>query len=270
MPGGHGLALLRQQGDAALLGQEIPDLAAEHGIRVLRLLCFEHLAEDADQVLLRGPMLLVQLLKLLLGQGLGTPDATQHHLDQLIAAPQAEQEGVTLARLGDAQQVAHLRSGGFGRELAQLGVGDAIQQWIGIDQAVQPFEAVGPEPNRLGGRRPWRLLQPVETGHGAPERLDQQGIQRSRLLGRDAGSDAVVHAPMDFGAQPAHQPVKGAERRQVGCRRVQGFDRPVDEVGRVAHGFGGFEDGAGDKALGFVAIRLDAQIGPHRGLVAVE
>jgi hypothetical protein len=150
VPGGHGLALLRQLGDAALLGQEVPDLAAERGIGVLRLLCFEHLAEDADQVFLRGSMLLMQFLKLLLGQGLGAPYAAQHHRGQLVTAPhaglaqQGEQEGMTLSRLGDVQQVAHLRSGGFGRELAQLGVGDAIQQRIGINQAGQPFEAVGP------------------------------------------------------------------------------------------------------------------------------
>ena len=64
MPGGHGLALLRQQGDAALLEEEIPDLAAERGIRVLRLLCFKHLAEDADQIFLGCAMLLVQFFEL--------------------------------------------------------------------------------------------------------------------------------------------------------------------------------------------------------------
>ena len=221
-------------------------------------------------------MLLVQLLKMFFGEGLGAPDAAQHHLDQLIAAPHAglaqkrEQEGVALARLGYVQQVAYLRRGGLGRELAQLGVGDAVQQRTGIDKAVQPFEALGPELDRLGGRKPWRLLQLVEIRRGAAERLDQQGIQRSRVLGRDASGNAAVHAPMDFGAQPAHQPVKGAERRQVGCCGAQRFNGSVDEVGRVAHGFGGFEDSAGNKALGLIAIRLDAQVGPHGGLVAVE
>ena len=48
MPGGHGSALPCQGLDAALLRQELPDLAPEGGVAVLCLRGFQHLAEDAD------------------------------------------------------------------------------------------------------------------------------------------------------------------------------------------------------------------------------
>ena len=48
MPSGHCFALPCQGRDTALLRQELPDLAPERGIGVLRLLGFQDLAEDAD------------------------------------------------------------------------------------------------------------------------------------------------------------------------------------------------------------------------------
>ena len=47
-------------------------------------------------------------------------------------------------------------------------------------------------------------------------------------------------------------------------------DRPVDEVGGVTHGFGRLEEGAGQQALGCFAIGHDAEVGPDRGMVAIE
>ena len=141
VPGGHGFALLRQGRDTALLGQELPDLAPERGIGVLRLLGFQHLAEDADQGFLDAPVLVVESVELFLGRSLCSPNAAQHHLDQFVAAAharlaqQGEQQRVPLARLGNVEQVAHFQRRGLGGELAQLGVGDALQRRIGIDQA---------------------------------------------------------------------------------------------------------------------------------------
>jgi len=45
MPGGDGLALFRQGLGAALLGQELPGLASEVGVAVLRLLGLKHLGD---------------------------------------------------------------------------------------------------------------------------------------------------------------------------------------------------------------------------------
>ena len=42
-------------------------------------------------------------------------------------AQQGEQQGVPLAGLGDVEEVAHLQRRGLGGELAQRGVGDALQ-----------------------------------------------------------------------------------------------------------------------------------------------
>jgi len=123
MPGGDGFALLCQGRNATLLRQQRPDLASEGGVVVLLLLGFQHLAEDADQGFLHGPVLVVQVLELLLGRSLGPPNAAQQHLDQLVTAThaglaqQGEQQRVSFARLGDVEQVAHLQRRGFGGKL---------------------------------------------------------------------------------------------------------------------------------------------------------
>ncbi len=75
MQGGDGLALFRRGRDAALLRQELSGLTAEIGVAVLRLLGLEHFGENADQVLFDGPVLLVQGIELLLGSGMGPPNA---------------------------------------------------------------------------------------------------------------------------------------------------------------------------------------------------
>jgi hypothetical protein len=136
--------------------------------------------------LLDFPVLIVQGLQSLLGRGLRSPDTAHHHFDQLVAAPhadltqQGEQQRMALARLGDVDEIAHLQRGGFGGELAELGMGDALQQRIGVDQAAQPVEPLDPEPDRLRGRGTGRLLQAVEGSRRAVGRLDQQRVQRCR------------------------------------------------------------------------------------------
>jgi hypothetical protein len=82
MPGGYGFALLRQGRDTALLRQELPDVTPECRIGVLRLLGFQHLAEDANQVFLDPSMLVVKGIELFLGRGLCSLDAAQQHLDR--------------------------------------------------------------------------------------------------------------------------------------------------------------------------------------------
>jgi hypothetical protein len=276
VPGRHGLALPGQGRDAALLREQRPDSAPESGIGVFRLRRLQHLAEDTDQGFLGGLVPLVQDVEPLLGRGLGPSDAAQHHLGQLVAAApaglaqQGEQQRVPPARLGDVEEVADLQRRGLGGELAQLGVGDALQERIGVDQAAEPVEAVGPEADRLRRRGPGRLLQAVEAGHRVAGRLGQEGIQHRRGPGREVRRDAAVHAPVNLGAQPVHQPVEGAERWQVDRGRLQRLDRPVDEVGGGAHGLGRLKDGADDQALGRVVVRRDREVGPHRGLVAVQ
>jgi hypothetical protein len=59
---------------------------------------------------------------------------------------------------------------------------------------------------------------------------------------------------MDLGPQPVHEAIEPAERRQVDRANPQRFDRSIDEVGRIAHGFSSFKRRDGGKALGRVII----------------
>jgi hypothetical protein len=80
----------------------------------------------------------------------------------------------------------------------------------------------------------------------------------------------IVDTRVDFRAQPIHQAVKSAERRQINGRGLQRFDRSIDEVRRVAHGFGRFQHSPLDQKLGRVSISRDRKIKPHRCLIAVR
>ena len=90
------------------------------------------------------------------------------------------------------------------------------------------------------------------------------------MFGYKTSRDAIVHPPMDFGAQPIHRPVERAERREVDCGDLQHLDCPVDEVGRITHGLGRLENGADDQLFGRIAIRRDGKVGTNRGLVAIQ
>jgi hypothetical protein len=86
VPGGYGFALLGQGFDAALLREQLPDLAPECGVGFLCLRRFEHPAENANQRFLDFPVLIVQGFQLLLGRGLRPANPAQHHLDQFVTA----------------------------------------------------------------------------------------------------------------------------------------------------------------------------------------
>jgi len=75
---------------------------------------------------------------------------------------------------------------------------------------------------------------------------------------------------MDFGTQPVHEPFEGAERRQIDGGSLQGLDRPIDEIGGVAHGFGRIADDVGNHRLGRSAVVRDGKVGPHRNLIAIQ
>ena len=276
VPRGYRFALLGQRLDAALFHQEFSDPAPERIVGLLVLCRFEHLAENSDQGFLDSTVLIMQSLQLLLGRGLSSPDAPQQHLDQFIATAHAcltqkgEQQRVPLARLGDVEKFAHLQRRSFSGELAELGVGDTLQKRIGINQAGQPIKPLDPEPDCLRGCGPGRLLQAIEAGRRAVGRLDQQGIQHRQMFRRQTRGHTVVDPRVNFRAQPIHQAVKRAERRQIDRRRLQRLDRSVDQVGRVAHGFGGFERGFRNQPLAPLAIRRDARCVPNRRLVAIQ
>ena len=116
-----------------------------------------------------------------------------------------------LPGLCNVQHVTHLQRRGLGGELAQLGMGDAFQQRIGIDQSAQPLQPFHPEPDRLGRRGAWRLLKAVERGRQAVGRLDQQRVQRRCGVVCKACRHPAEDPPMNFSTKPAHQPVQGAE-----------------------------------------------------------
>jgi hypothetical protein len=103
-------------------------------------------------------------------------DAAQHHLDQLVATAharllqQAEQQRVPPAWLHDVEEITYFQSRGLGSELAQLGMGDARQKRVRVDQAGQPVEPRDPEPDRFRGRRPGALFEAVKAGRQAVRR----------------------------------------------------------------------------------------------------
>lgn len=109
-------------------------------------------------------MFVVQRFQPLLGCCLCSPDTTQHHLDQFVAsahaclAQQSKHQRMTLARLRDVEKVVHLHGGGFGGELAELGMGDAFQEWVRIERTVQPVEPIDPQLDCLWCCRAGRLL----------------------------------------------------------------------------------------------------------------
>ena len=64
-------------------------------------------------------------------------------------AQQGKQQGMTPARLGDVEEVAHLESRSLGGELAELGTGDAVQRLVVLDLAAQPLKTLDPQADRL-------------------------------------------------------------------------------------------------------------------------
>jgi hypothetical protein len=149
-------------------------------------------------------------------------------------------------------------------------VGNTLQKRIGINQPGQPIKPLDPEPDCRRGCRSGRLLQAVEAGRRGVCRLDQQGIQYRQVFRCHTNEHTVVDARVNFRAQPIHQAVISAERRQINRRGLQRFNRLIDQVGRVAHGFGSFENGFRNQPLSDVAIRRDRQVGSNRRLVAIQ
>ena len=72
---------------------------------------------------------------------------------------------------------------------------------------------------------------------------------------------------MNFGSELIHQTIKCAEGRQIYRCHLQRLNRAIDEVGRIAHGFGGFESCFGDQLLGQVSIGRDRNMFPDRRLI---
>jgi hypothetical protein len=186
------------------------------------------------------------------------------------AGEESKQQCVPFCRLRDVSDIAHVEGRGFGGELAEFCVGDAFQQRVGIKQASQPIEPLDPEQDGCRGRRARRQLQAIEFSGRAVGWPDQQGVQHRRMFGRDACGDAVVDLRMNFRSQPIDQSIKCAERRQIHRCRLQRLNRSVDQVGRITHGFGGFECGLGDQLLSRVAIRCDGKVFSNRRLIPIE
>ena len=175
-----------------------------------------------------------------------------------------------VARLRDVADIAHLERGGFGGELAEFRVGNALQQGIGINQACQPIEPLDPKPDGCRGCGTGRQLQPVEIGRCAVCRSDEKGVQNHPVFRRHTCGDPIVDARVDFRSQPIDQAIKSAERRQIHRCRPQRLNRSVDKVRGVAHGFGGLEGGSGNQLLARSAIRRDGKVCPNRRLIPVE
>lgn len=160
MPCADRFALLGERVDTALLGKKGTDAMSRVGVALAVLCGFQHLPQDCDQPLLHFPVLILERLEFFLGRRLGLADAAHQHFDQFVTTlradlpQQAQYQGVAFSRPGNGEKLAHLQGPGFGGELTQLGVGDAHQQWIWINQPGQPIETFGPKLDRFGTGRP--------------------------------------------------------------------------------------------------------------------
>ena len=247
VPGGHGFALFGQGLDTALFQQEFPDLAPERGRRFLALAPSQHLAEDADQRFLDSPVLIMQGLQLLLGRGLRSPDrgaaSSRSVRRDSACGPGAAGRAAACAVCpagrcrGDRPPPAprlRRRTGGAlcGRCLPAAGPGSIrpVSQSSRSIQSLMVFGVAGP------GVCLRRLKSVVTLFGGLASRASSialcSAVRRCR--------HPVVDPRMDLGAQPVDQPIKRAERRQIDRCRLQRFDRAIDEVGGIAHRFGGF------------------------------
>lgn len=146
----------------------------------------------------------------------------------------------------------------------------SLQNPIRVEKAGQPVEPVRPQPDRLGACGTGCLLETVEGGGRGSELDDQQGLQRRSLVRGQPRCDPVVHPRMNLGALMVHQPVERAEGRQIGRGFAQRFDRPADQVRRVAHRRGGLEHGSRDQAFPRFGVGHDIEMDAHRGPVAIE
>ena len=276
VPCRYRFALLGQRLYTTLVEQKFPYLAPELVVSFLCLRCCQHLTEYLDQGFLNSTMLIMQSLQLLLRQGLSFTDAPQHHLDQFITAAPAcltqhgEQQCMPPAHQGNIAYIADVERGGFSGELAQFCMGDAFHHWIRIDQASQPTEPFDPDSDGCGSRGTGCQLQPVEPGRCAIFRPDQQGIQYRRVLRGHTSGDSIVDMGMNLRSQPIDQPVKSTERWQIYRSKLQYLDRPIDQVGWIAHGFGGFESGSGHQCFSHIAIRRGGEILSDRRLISIK
>jgi hypothetical protein len=276
VPGSYRSASLRQRIDATLLGKEGSDLVPGLGVGFSVLGCFQHPAEDGDQCFFHFPMLILERLELLLCCCLGFSDPSKEHLNQLVAAvrsgllEQTEKQRMPLARPAHAQKIAHFQGSGFGGELPELGVGNALQHRVWVNEAGQPAEPIRPQSDRLWASRARCLFEAVEArGHDA--RLDdQQSIQGRDIVRLQSGSDLVVHPRVDLSTQMVRQPLERAEGWQVSGGFAQRLDRSVDQVGRITHRRGRLEHGGRDQLFTGRGVNRDIEIGTHRRTVMVE
>ena len=207
----------------------------------------------------------MQSIEPLLGRGLCPPDAAQHHLDQFIAAAHArlaqegQQQRVPLPACAMSEQVTHLQRRGLGGELAQLGMGDAFQQRVGIDQprnhSIRSIQSL----IVLGVAGPGVCFRRLKAVVGLLAGLTSRASSTAAVFVVTAFRHPIVDPSMNFRAQPIYQAVKSAECRQIDGRGLQRLDRPVDEVGRVTHGFGRFKHSPRDQKPGRVSIGRDAK-----------
>ena len=95
-------------------------------------------------------------------------------------------------------------------------MGDAFQERVGIERAVQPVEPIDPQLDCLWCCRAGRLLEAIEAGGRAVGRLGSARFPvrpHARLSG--VPDQDVKDPPMNFRAKSIHQPVERAERGKV-------------------------------------------------------
>lgn len=276
VPGADRFALFRQRLDATLLGQQSANAFPNIGVALAVFRGFQHLPQNAHQFLFDTSVLFLERFEFFLCGDLCLAHAAQQHFDQFVTtlrtdlSQKAQDQSIAPTWLGYGPQFAYLQGAGFRGKLPELGVADAIQKWIRVNQARQPFEAFCPQPDRFWARGARRLLQPVKWCCRRPFRNCQKFIKNHGGIRCHPRGDLHVHACMDLSPQMIDQSVQRAEGGQIDRGFTKGFDGSIDQVRRIAHHFSCCKHGCRNHLLCRLRKWQHTEMAAHRSSIAVE
>ncbi len=274
--GSYRLASLRQCLDSTLFGKQIPNLFTRFGICFTVFGGLQNPTENGDQTLFSFTISLLKSFELLLCCGLSLPDPPKEHLDQFVATARSglldetEKQGVAFAWAADIQEITHFHGGSFGCKLSELGVGNAFQHRIRVDQAGQPIQALCPLPDRVRARGTRCLFKAIEGCGHRPRLNNQQSIQSSRIACRQPGGDLFIHLRMDLSTQMVGQAFKRAKSWQIDSGFAQRLNCRVDQVGRITHRCCCVNDGCCHQLFARLRISRSFQICTRRRTIMME
>nr|WP_245837537.1 hypothetical protein [Rubricoccus marinus] len=226
----------------AAVGLEHPaDSASEYLVRALTFGFPQHVGEGGQHLLLDLAVAFVEPGERLLGPVVRPPHPPEVHLGQVVAGgdlgvvDEADEQRTSVGVIRQSFHVADFERSRLGGELADLGVGHALDERSGFQQPHQLAEVPDTLADTLQGRWTRRRLEPGEPGE-VPARLDvEEAVEPCPVVGREPTGDARVDLAVDPLACAPCQPVERAEGRKLDPFADECLDGNVDEVGRVAH-----------------------------------